>query len=315
MWRGHWLAGLPLTPLALAYSIGWRVYVFLYRSELKLPAKPHSPVVRVGNLVAGGTGKSPFVLWLARALRSRGWHVVLGLSGYGSPAQHSAALAPEGALDAAEWGDEPAMARWILPDVPMIVGRDRVRAAEICNEEFPRSVLLMDDGHQHLRLETDVSLVIDVRPSNPFVFPAGPFREPRSVGLKRASRVLRYGEDIVARGLRFLDGERREVERPVSAHVVSSVARPERFLDSLLAAGVSLKKRVIKTDHDPLDSPRLFDGMSDGDFVVVTAKDYVKLRRREDAGSVRLVVADYAVEGIDEVELLNWLEAKIGKAP
>src|SRR4051812_39429853 len=83
-----------LTPASWLYALGWEAYLGIYRIGLKKPSEPHRPVVCIGNLVVGGSGKSPFTLFVAQALRGLGHEVVLSCSGYGSPASQAASVAP-----------------------------------------------------------------------------------------------------------------------------------------------------------------------------------------------------------------------------
>ena len=187
---GPRLARLALSPLSLIYAIGWEAYLGVYRLGLKRAKEPHRPVVCVGNLVSGGSGKTPATLHVAQVLADLGHSVVLSASGYGSPGSEAATLIPEGPLDPSEWGDEPALYRELLPAVPIIVGRRRVLAAEICAREFPDAVLLMDDGFQHLPLRKHLSMILDSpEPENRMCLPAGPYREPRW-NRRRADLVL-----------------------------------------------------------------------------------------------------------------------------
>src|SRR5438045_2657408 len=105
-----------LTPLSWLYAAVWQSYLACYSLGVKRAKEPHVPVVCVGNLVAGGSGKSPVAIYLAKLLESSGHHVVMGCSGYGSPHSEGAEIAPPGELDPSEWGDEPAMLRWFLPE-------------------------------------------------------------------------------------------------------------------------------------------------------------------------------------------------------
>src|ERR1700740_2610619 len=148
-----------LAPISFLYALGWRSYLALYQLGLKKPSEPHKPVVCVGSLQVGGSGKTPLTLYLAALLRKLGYEVAIGCSGYGCPASEAAKIAPDGPLKASEWGDEPAMIRELLPEVPLIVGRRRVLAAKLCHASFPNSVLLMDDGFQHLPLQKHLSLL------------------------------------------------------------------------------------------------------------------------------------------------------------
>jgi len=122
-WREVWFGTSPqsrvlrvlLAPLSLLYWLVWEGYLLIYRLGLKKPSEPHRPVLCIGNLVAGGSGKSPVTLYVAELLTAAGRKVVLGCSGYGAPHSEGATWAPDGPLDAREWGDEPAMFRALAP--------------------------------------------------------------------------------------------------------------------------------------------------------------------------------------------------------
>lgn len=303
-----------LTPLSWLYAAGWQTYRGLYRSGLKRAAEPHLPVICVGNLLAGGTGKSPMTVYLAGLLQLMGRKVAISASGYGSPHAEAATKAPEGELKASVWGDEPAMLRWLLPEAPLIVGRRRVLAAEICHRDFPDHVLLMDDGFQHLPLRKHVTVLLDpVRPTNRRCLPAGPYREPRS-NRRFASTVL-PGVFSVFEDKSWLEepllGSGENAKLPVSYlvdnrySVLCALGSPERFLDSL--PGRPAKARLL-SDHDPLTAGTLFDGLPQGLPVVVTAKDWVKLRDRSDLDKRRILVARHSVRVEPQEAFKRWLE-------
>src|SRR5579885_1414322 len=196
-WRDVWfskqagfrLIRIALTPLSWLYAAGWQGYLTIYRFGWKKAKAPHHPVVCIGNLKAGGTGKSPVTRYVADVLSSLQRQVVISCSGYGAPRSEAATLTPKGPLDAREWGDEAAMLRAFLPDTPLIVGRDRVEAAKICNKTHPDAVLLLDDGFQHLPLAKDLTILLDPPAENGHCLPAGPYREPRR-NRSRADLVL-----------------------------------------------------------------------------------------------------------------------------
>lgn len=301
--RTTWLH-FVLSPLAGLYALGWEAYQLIYRLGIKRPAKPHKRIVCVGNSRVGGTGKSPFTLWLCGQLRTRGFTVVLGMSGYGSPRAENAQLAPEGPLDPAEWGDEVALARMRLPDVPIIVGRARVMAAEICAREFPEAILLMDDGFQHMPLAKDVTLVLDPEnPPNRFCFPIGPYREPRW-NRTRASLILPSGP------YRIVKEPRCEGDPARATHLLCALAQPELFVQAYDPN--RSKIAIVRPDHDPLTAPDLLASVPKGATIITTAKDWVKLTRRPDADQYQWVVCDYECRIEPVEEFMQWLIAKLG---
>ena len=176
-WQTRGLAAVLLLPLAglfalavnlrrLAYRLGWL-------PSVRLPV----PVLVVGNITAGGSGKTPLVLYLAQELARHGWQPGLISRGYGGSATGVEAVSPQS--DAARVGDEPLLlAR--RSGCPVYVGRDRVAAAQALLAAHPEcNLLIADDGLQHLRLARDVEVVVmDERGlGNGWPLPAGPLRE------------------------------------------------------------------------------------------------------------------------------------------
>jgi len=309
---GFGLARVALTPLSWLYGAGWQGYLATYRLGLKTAAEPHCPIVCVGNLVTGGSGKSPFALYLAQSLREMGYRVVISASGYGSPRSEAATLAPDGPLDPKQWGDEPAMVRWLAPHLPIVVGRRRVRAAEIVHERFPDAILLMDDGFQHLPLRKHLTLVLDdPKPLNPRCLPAGPYREPRS-NRARADLVLPDRFTIERQPLRFAN-EKGEIQAMQGAYnLLCALGQPDKFVAETTAALGHPPEQVEKLgDHDPLDAGTLLARFPADRPIVTTAKDWVKLRERPDAGTRRFLIALQSVRAAPEEEFRAWLRTRL----
>lgn len=303
------LTRLSLTPLSWLYAGGWQTYLLVYRLGLKKALEPHRPVVCIGNLKVGGTGKSPITLYVARVLEELGKEVVIGCSGYGSPRSEGASLAPKGELNPKEWGDEPAMIRSLAPDFPIIVGRARVEAARICQDRFPNAVLLMDDGFQHLPVKKHVSIVLDPPGTNRRCLPAGPYREPYD-NRRRASLVLPNGFKAIFRVARLQTTEGEE-QNPPRANVLCALANPQRFLEDLRALGVQVHQTHLLPDHDPLDRGNLFDSLEPDLPVIVTAKDWVKLQNRQDRGARQILIARQEACIEPEAEFRAWLARKL----
>jgi len=290
---GNRIARGLLAPISWLYAAGWQTYLSLYRVGFKRSREPHFPILCVGNLTVGGSGKSPTVLHLYDLLVEGGSEVVVGCSGYGSPAAEGARMAPEGPLSAAEWGDEAAMLRWFRPDMPLAVGRARVRAAEFVHERHPAAVLLMDDGFQHLPLRKHYTILLDeANPQNGFCLPAGPYREPRA-NRGRADLVL-PGEFRIEWDFRG-PFESETLQAPVDTckkvQVLTAIGRPERFLKNLRDAGFELASESLRPDHDPLTAGNLLESVDPSMPLVVTAKDWIKLKDRADIGNFKVWVA------------------------
>jgi tetraacyldisaccharide 4'-kinase len=312
IWREKGTESLLFLPLSALYASGWIIYEMLYRLGIKKPVRPHLPVVCVGNLIVGGAGKTPVTVFVTRTLQALGRKVAVSVSGYGSPRQDNAHAAPDGELDAREWGDEAALVRGKLPGVPLIVGRDRVTAAQICRDLHPDSVLLLDDGFQHLPLHKDVTILLDPPDlENRWCMPSGPYREPRSTGRMRATTVVpgkfKLSPPMVS--LRTVSGDTPEIETPVNA--VCAIARPERFIDTIEHYGHRVAHEKLLQDHDDLRSKYLFEGLDPMLPVVVTEKDWTKLKHRTDLDDWTVIVAQYDVQIEPGDEFRDWLREKL----
>jgi tetraacyldisaccharide 4'-kinase len=275
-----------LWPLALAFGVAARVRRLLYRARVLKREHPGIPVIVVGNLVAGGSGKTPLVLWIAELLKANGWSPGIVSRGYGArigaPRAATIASRPD------EVGDEPILlAR--RSGCPVWVGPERASVARALREKHPEvDVIVSDDGLQHYALARDIEIaVVDARGfGNGFLLPAGPLREPVS----RLASV----DAVVAHGTRAVKGYAMELEgdtlvrmddarerRPASrfagheVHAVAGIGDPGRFFAQLGRLGMKVLAHPFP-DHHPLRPAELDFG--DPAPVVMTEKDAVKLR-------------------------------------
>lgn len=267
----------------------------------------------VGNLQVGGLGKTPVVARVAELLQQAGEQVVISASGYGSPASRAAQLVPDGPLDPAVFGDEVALLRRLLPNIPIVAGRRRVLAAEITSAKFPDSILLLDDGLQHKPLGHHASILLDEEHvPNPFVLPAGPYREPRS-NRRRYSLIL--PRDF--RLLGFFDfydlHTGNVVERPNQVQVLTAIARPWRVVNTAEHERIEVVTGRYLPDHDPLNAPNLFKSLVPGLPILTTEKDAVKLIRRPDAIDFPILVMRMRIEIENEPEFMRQLMGQFAK--
>lgn len=184
-----------LTPLALGFRLGVALRRAAYRHGWRKTRRLRRPVVSIGNLTTGGTGKTPLVRFVTQRLLDRGWKPSILTRGYGRRAGADLFVLEPGTerrVEAREVGDEPAMLAKALPDVPIVICADRYRAGCVAEERFNVAAHLLDDGFQHWTLARDVDVVaLDVTQefSDWAVLPAGRLREPCSA-LRRAHMVL-----------------------------------------------------------------------------------------------------------------------------
>jgi tetraacyldisaccharide 4'-kinase len=285
---------LPLSALfgALAALRRTAFGLGLLRSEL-VPV----PVVVVGNVVAGGAGKTPVVIELVRHLQARGWHPGVISRGHGRSARGCREVRPD--ADASETGDEPLLIAQAT-GAPVFVARRRAAAARALLAAHPECrVIVSDDGLQHHALRRDVEICVfdDRGVGNGWLLPAGPLRErwPRHVDLvlrppgMQAIAGFAVRRRLAARARRQ-DGSEAALTQLGARRVtaLAGIARPETFFAMLRDAGVQPARTVALPDHDTFAG---WPSELASDDLVCTEKDAVKLwRLRPDAWAVPLVV-------------------------
>jgi tetraacyldisaccharide 4'-kinase len=195
---------LALAPLAAVYGAAVRARLALYRAGMLAARRVGAPVVSVGNLTAGGTGKTPLVGWLARALAGEGRRVCVLTRGYRRADERRRVIVSDGGrllADAREGGDEPRLlAEQLLGVAAVVSDANRVAAARWAGEVLGSDAFVLDDGFQHLRLARDLD-VVTLDATDPWgggrLLPAGRLREPRA-GLGRAGCVVITRADLAA---------------------------------------------------------------------------------------------------------------------
>ncbi len=271
-------------PLATVYGIASGARRWLYRHRWLRVRRLPVPVLVVGNLVAGGAGKTPLVIALVEALRERGWKPGVVSRGYGGSATSPVLL--DARADPAVVGDEPALIRE-RTGVPVAVGPKRVAAARLLLTQGV-DVIVADDGLQHYALARDVEIcVVDGvrRLGNGRLLPAGPLREP-GVRLQEVDFVVGNGGEpregeipmrlVLADAISIADPDRKLPLEHFSGkrvHAVAGIGHPARFFDALRARGIEPIEHPFP-DHHP-------HAASDFDFgddhpVLMTEKDAVK---------------------------------------
>jgi tetraacyldisaccharide 4'-kinase len=190
---------LSFDTLLRAASYGYRAGAVLrnhwYESGRFVRKKLPCPVISIGNIMAGGTGKTPAAVYLADLLIRMGKHPVVISRGYKGDLKKKAAVVGDGAhlfLDVCQAGDEPYMMA-ALKRFPVVVGKDRYRAGCLALDRLPVDVVILDDGFQHIRLERDLDIVLldhDAPLGNGRILPAGRLREPAVPALARAHAVI-----------------------------------------------------------------------------------------------------------------------------
>jgi tetraacyldisaccharide 4'-kinase len=270
-----------LKPLVAAFKLGHDFRRVAYRRGWLRTRRLNRPVISIGNITVGGSGKTPLVSYIVQMLLRTGWHPAILTRGYGRRrGPKLIALEPRAARnpDPREVGDEPALLAKALPAVPIVICADRYQAGRLAEDRFEPDVHVLDDGFQHLRLARDVDVVLLDITQNFFesaLLPAARLREPLSALARAHMLVLtrtelggsRSLEDVVLtinprarifhaatrlRGLRDLaTGERRNPEEFRSKPVLAfcGLGNPSAFSANLRAWGFQLAAELAFRDH------------------------------------------------------------------
>jgi len=303
--EGRWLR-----PLAALFGAIVAIRAAAFRRGLLRSRHPGIPVVVIGNLTVGGTGKTPFTIWLANELQARGVLPGILARGYGGSGRGPRAV--ESDSDPREVGDEPTLLR-AETGLPVMVAPDRPAGAALLKAAGV-DLILCDDGLQHLALARDVEIAIldgSRGLGNGRLLPAGPLREPAArlaacdfvvvngpaapaivslVGAHAGRRA--FSMQLVPGLARRLTGDREqralESFRGAPVHAVAAIGNPARFHETLRAAGLRLIEHAFP-DHHPFDPQELrFD---DDHPILMTSKDAVKCRSFADSRMWELPVA------------------------
>lgn len=313
-----------LWPLACLYRAVVTLRRVAYRTGLLRSHRLPLPVVVVGNLIAGGAGKTPTTMALVQLLRAHGHRPGIVSRGYGRSTAVPQLVTRNTPVDAA--GDEPLLMH-LRTGAPVAVGTDRVATGRLLIEAHPElTVIVTDDGLQHWRLSRDAQVIVfDERGGgNGWVLPAGPLREPvpravppRSVVLYNtpqpstplpghlAQRRLRglvpltdwwAGKPAALEAFAFLQGRK--------AIAAAGMARPQRYFEMLRAHGLQIEELPLP-DHHPFTTLPWPPAASD---VIVTEKDAVKLHPdRMGKTQVWVATLDFEIDAAIARQLLPWL--------
>ncbi|UVK76598.1 MAG: tetraacyldisaccharide 4'-kinase [Sodalis sp. Fle] len=305
-----WLYGFITGLIRFSYRCGW---CKVHRFPL--------PVVIVGNLTAGGNGKTPLVLWLVEQLQQRGWRVGVVSRGYGGRSRRYPLL-----LDANthsdECGDESLLI-WQRTGVPVVVAPRRIDAVAALLQAQPLDVVVSDDGLQHYALARDIELVVidgERRFGNGWLLPAGPMRE-RAGRLDTVQGIIVNGGDALpgefqmqlrpGEAINLLSGERCALNHLRGMIVaMAGISHPPRFFATLCAGGIAPVKEVVFTDHHAYCEQTLASLTPGNEILLMTEKDAVKCRSFAHANWWYLPV-DAVLSKAAAKELLVLIEQRV----
>lgn len=302
-----------LLPFSWLYCLLVALRRLLYRVSILRRHRVSAPVIVVGNITVGGSGKTPLVIWLARHLRTLGYRPGIVTRGYGgrSKTWPRLVMADTGT---AEVGDEPVLiARHA--GCPVMADPDRVRAARALLTQQQCDLILSDDGLQHYRLARDIEIAVidgERRFGNGFCLPAGPLREPigrlQQADLTITLGAARAGEhrmDLVETGYRAVEGgavKPLDTFRGQHVHALAGIGNPGRFFGHLRKLGVQPSEHPFPDHYEYREADLRF---GDNLPVIMTEKDAVKCR------SFSGPLWYLAVEAKPDVDFASALSARL----
>lgn len=288
IWSGRSALYLLLLPFSLLYGLIANLIRLSYRLGLRRAWRAPVPVVVVGNLTAGGNGKTPVVIWLVEQLQQRGLRVGVVSRGYGGKSSHYPLLL-NAATTTREAGDEPVLIAQ-RTGAPVAVAPVRSEAVKALLAAGPLDLIVTDDGLQHYALARNIEIVVvdgERRFGNGWWLPAGPMRE-RASRLKQVDAVIVNGgaaaEGEIAMTLQ--PGEAINLETGVSVPAaalspvvaMAGIGHPPRFFATLHQHGVKVAQTVPFADHQAYSEANLAALTPANEPLIMTEKDAVKCR-------------------------------------
>lgn len=316
IWSGESPLWLLLLPLSWLYGLVSGAIRLCYRLGIKKAWRAPVPVVVVGNLTAGGNGKTPVVIWLVEQLRQRGVRVGVVSRGYGGKAD-SYPLVLDQQTTTEQAGDEPVLI-YQRTGAPVAVSPVRSDAVKALLATHDLQLIVTDDGLQHYRLARDKEIVVidGVRRfGNGWWLPAGPMRE-RASRLRSVDAVITNGgearaDEIPMRlqpglAVNLKSGERRPVDELPAVVAMAGIGHPPRFFQTLADCSAAVENTVALADHQALSYAQVSGFIQPGQTLVMTEKDAVKCRAFADESWWYLPV-DARLEGDKPERLLQDL--------
>ncbi len=288
IWYKDHFIGAALMPFGFLFSDFVKCRRWLYKIGVKKSEALPVPVIIVGNITVGGTGKTPLCIYLANLLQAEGYRVGIISRGYGGEAATQMVLPNSKAV---EVGDE-ALLIAKQTNCPMAVGVNRVEAAKFLLKHAPCDVILADDGLQHYALKRDIEIAVidgERRFGNSICLPAGPLREPIE-RLNSVDFVIVNGKPtennvwhewqmqlVGDMAVNLLTGENKSLAdfKNVAIHALAGIGNPERFFKQLEKAGISQRTDHSFPDHHVFTADEITFKTAP---VLMTEKDAVKCK-------------------------------------
>jgi len=319
IWYKEMYLSSMFMPLSMLYVDIIRVRRFLYQIGVFKTTKIPAPVIVIGNITVGGTGKTPLVIWLAEQLIAHGYQPGVISRGYAGSQTDSPQIVKSNS-DPSLVGDEAVLLARRC-HCPVVVAKKRVEAARELLANFPCNVIISDDGLQHLALFRDIEIVVIDglrRFGNGYCLPVGPLREPQE-RVKRVDFVVVNGADeleaneiaMTCQGndvINLQTGEKKLLAdfKTAKLHAIAAIGNPQRFFSMLKSAGFDIDEHAFQDHHDFKAEDLYF---KDDNPVLMTEKDAVKCRKFAQAKHWYLPIDAKLPESFSQ-KLLKLLQEK-----
>jgi tetraacyldisaccharide 4'-kinase len=337
-----------LYPFSLLFSLILMVRRELYKSILKTYKAPVF-IISIGNVTAGGSGKTPFTIYLAGLLHNMGLKIAVSHRGYKSELENVVTLISDrtGLLNPADKaGDEAWLLAKRLPGIPVATGKDRTAAIKLMCNKFPDlDCIILDDSFQHLKVKHDLDIIIannELGFGNGFVIPAGYLREPLSA-IKRADLLIINARSESAPLHKAVAGVISQTGKPyfkgyyqparvynfngttaatdwsadAKVMLLAGIGNPDSFNATAMKLKVEIVERVYLPDHCDYSSNELRQRImtayraSGATHILTTEKDYAKLRMYQEFSACLLVLAIGFSFGESETKLADFVAGRI----
>ena len=293
-----------LIPFSWLYIFVHFLFFIPYKLGIRKKHKAHIPVICVGNITMGGTGKTPFVITLSNILKDFGYKPVIISRGYGRKSTENMVFCPKDSLLAEDTGDEPYLLSKAT-DLSIIIGKNRIKSIQM-SQDLDCNIIILDDGMQYWQLHKDIEIAI-ASAQKPFgtgrVIPAGDLREPKK-GLKRCQFIVLtdnnpIGKETIEKVQDYCQNSfvHEGITKPLNITYkeknydldflkgkkvigICGIGNPERFKRTLSDLGADTLEFITYPDHHNYmeeDINLSKEKAKECDFVVTTAKDRVKM--------------------------------------
>jgi tetraacyldisaccharide 4'-kinase len=303
--NGSFFFKIFLSALSLLYKFAVSANNFLYKKKIRQIKKLPCVVISAGNICAGGTGKTPLVIYLAELTRKLGYKPAIVTRGYKGGYEKKGGIVSDGKKICANQknaGDEPFMIAKRLKNIPVIAGKNRYKSGILAIERFGANIIILDDGFQHQKLFRDINLLLaDYKKpfGNKKLLPRGILREPISSVKRADALILTRAENFISENIKkitaspifksahapFIIKNKKAVInflKNKKAVIFSGIAKNKEFYKTVNKLGCSIKNFIEFEDHHKYQK-KDFEKINNAakiinaDFIITTEKDYVKI--------------------------------------